>query len=85
MGSNGEGSQNERSPVTVQVQLKNGSKISIQTELDQMIEQLKQVLVDRTGIPSDEQCLIHTGRILSNPDMLRSYGMLISPFCFLNS
>ncbi|XP_078161765.1 uncharacterized protein LOC144557102 [Carex rostrata] len=56
-----EGSQiNELRPVT------------IQTELDRMVEQ---ALVDRTGTPSDDQWLTHTGRILSNPDTLRSYEM----------
>ncbi|KAF3327906.1 Ubiquitin domain-containing protein DSK2b [Carex littledalei] len=76
MGSNGEGSQiNERSTVTVQVQLKNGRKISIQTELDQTVEELKQALANQTGILSDNQWLVHTGRVLSNQETLRSYEM----------
>ncbi|KAF3324879.1 Ubiquitin domain-containing protein DSK2b [Carex littledalei] len=77
MGSSGEGSHHESSPVTLQIQLMDRSKISVQTNIDQTVEEFKLVLADLTCVPSDEQWLVHTGRILRNPQTLRSYGLFL--------
>ncbi|KAF3324881.1 Ubiquitin domain-containing protein DSK2b [Carex littledalei] len=75
MGSDGEGSHDERSAVTLQIQLMDRSTISVQTELDLTVEEFKLVLADLTGVPSDEQWLVYMGRILRNPETLRSYEL----------
>ncbi|KAF3321437.1 Ubiquitin domain-containing protein DSK2b [Carex littledalei] len=77
MGSNGEGSHDERCQVTLVIQLmhQRERKIPLETNLGLTVEQFKQAVANQTKIPPNEQHLVYMGSILKNPDTLRSYEL----------
>lgn len=72
MSSDGESTDDEQ--VSLRILLLDGSEISLETELDRTVEELKLVLENQIGIPADVQRLIYKGRPLSNPHTIRNCG-----------
>ena len=52
-----------------------GKTISVALPLDSYVAQLKIVIQDMEGIPTDQQRLIFNGKVLENGSMLSSYGI----------
>ena len=72
MSSDGESTDDEQ--VSLRILLPNGSEISLETELDRTVEELKLVLENWTAIPADVQRLIYNGRPLMDPQTIRNCG-----------
>lgn len=72
MSSDGESTDDEQ--VSLRILLLDGSEISLETELDRTVEELKLVLENQIGIPADVQRLIYNGSPLSNPETIRNCG-----------
>ena len=71
--------------VTINIRCSNGSKFSVQINLDSSVDSFKTVLARNCDIPADQQRLIYKGRILKEDQTLRSYGTSIHPlFSFFN-
>lgn len=52
-----------------------GKKISVSVELSESVRDLKEKLVDQSGIPSDQQRLVYKGQVLKDERALESYGL----------
>ncbi|TXG59903.1 hypothetical protein EZV62_014476 [Acer yangbiense] len=60
--------------VKVNVRCSNGSKFSVEIDLESTVESFKGVLSEKSDIPTDQQRLIYKGRILKDDQTLKSYG-----------
>ncbi|XP_022739901.1 ubiquitin domain-containing protein DSK2b-like isoform X2 [Durio zibethinus] len=61
--------------VTVNIRCSNGSKFSLQINLDSTVDSFKALLARSCDIPADQQRLIYKGRILKDDQTLQSYGL----------
>ncbi|XVF16015.1 hypothetical protein REPUB_Repub09cG0205500 [Reevesia pubescens] len=61
--------------VNVNVRCSNGSKFSVQINLDSTVDSFKALLACNCDIPADQQRLIYKGRILKDDQTLQSYGL----------
>ncbi|KAI9166111.1 hypothetical protein LWI28_026424 [Acer negundo] len=61
--------------VKVNVRCSNGSKFSVEIDLESTVESFKGVLSEKSDIPTDQQRLIYKGRILKDDQTLKSYGL----------
>ncbi|XP_022751535.1 ubiquitin domain-containing protein DSK2b-like isoform X2 [Durio zibethinus] len=61
--------------VTINIRCSNGSKFSLQINLDSTVDSFKTVLARNCDIPADHQRLIYKGRILKDDQTLQSYGL----------
>ncbi|GAV83042.1 ubiquitin domain-containing protein, partial [Cephalotus follicularis] len=61
--------------VTVNIRCSNGSKFSVQIQLESTVDSFKSLLAEKCDIPSDQQRLIYKGRILKDDQTLQSYGV----------
>lgn len=68
--------------VKVNIRCSNGSKFSVDIDLESTVESFKAVLSEKCEIPSEQQRLIYKGRILKDDQTLKSYGTVLS-FHFL--
>ncbi|KAG1359479.1 ubiquitin domain-containing protein DSK2a [Cocos nucifera] len=60
---------------TVHIRSSNGSKFSIQTDLESTVGSFKAVLAEKCDVPAEQQRLIYKGRILKDEQTLASYGL----------
>lgn len=61
-------------PFTIHVKIAAGAKVSIEVDVEDTVELLKDKLSSKAEVPSVEQRLIHKGKILKNEQKLSSYG-----------
>ncbi|XVF59891.1 hypothetical protein PTKIN_Ptkin07bG0312200 [Pterospermum kingtungense] len=61
--------------VNINIRCYNGSKLSLQINLDSTVGSFKAVLARNCDIPADQQRLIYKGRILKDDQTLKSYGL----------
>ncbi|OMO55713.1 hypothetical protein CCACVL1_27066 [Corchorus capsularis] len=61
--------------VTVNIRCSNGSKFSVQINLDSTVHSFKELLARNCDIPANQQRLIYKGRILKDDQTLLSYGL----------
>ncbi|KAM7523978.1 hypothetical protein LguiA_013880 [Lonicera macranthoides] len=61
--------------VTIHVRCTNGSKFSVQINLDSSVGSFKSVVAEKCDIPAEQQRLIYKGRILKDDQSLKSYGL----------
>ncbi|XP_038723216.1 ubiquitin domain-containing protein DSK2b-like isoform X2 [Tripterygium wilfordii] len=61
--------------VTINIRSSNGSKFSLQIDLESTVESFKDVLAGKCDIAADQQRLIYKGRILKDDQTLKSYGL----------
>ncbi|KAJ6830556.1 ubiquitin domain-containing protein DSK2b-like [Iris pallida] len=61
--------------VTVHIRCSNGTKFSVEAELESTIGAFKAQLVARCDVPAEQQRLIYKGRILKDDQTLASYGV----------
>ncbi|XP_044500396.1 ubiquitin domain-containing protein DSK2a-like isoform X2 [Mangifera indica] len=61
--------------VKVNIRCSNGSKFSVDIDLDSTVESFKAVLSEKCEIPPQQQRLIYKGRILKDDQTLKSYGL----------
>ncbi|XWS33947.1 hypothetical protein CRYUN_Cryun22dG0126500 [Craigia yunnanensis] len=61
--------------VTINIRCSNGSKFSVQINMDSSVDSFKAVLARKCDIPVDQQRLIYKGRILKDDQTLKSYGL----------
>ncbi|XWS45637.1 hypothetical protein CRYUN_Cryun15aG0153600 [Craigia yunnanensis] len=61
--------------VTINIRCSNGSKFSVQINLDSTVDSFKAVLARNCDIPADQHRLIYKGRILKDDQTLKSYGL----------
>lgn len=61
--------------VKVNVRCSNGSKFSVEVDLESTVESFKGVLSEKSEIPANQQRLIYKGRILKDDQTLKSYGL----------
>ncbi|XP_047312118.1 ubiquitin domain-containing protein DSK2b-like isoform X2 [Impatiens glandulifera] len=73
--SDGTDSKGTGAGVSVNVRCSNGSKFSVQANLDSDVRSFKSVLALNCDIPADQQRLIYKGRILKDDETLESYGL----------
>lgn len=62
------------SGATVHIRSSNGSKFSVQTDLESTVGSFKVVLAEKCDVPAEQQRLIYKGRILKDEQTLVSYG-----------
>lgn len=62
--------------VKVNVRCSNGSKFSVDVDLESTVETFKGLLAEKSEIPANQQRLIYKGRILKDDQTLKSYGRL---------
>ncbi|XP_008812218.1 ubiquitin domain-containing protein DSK2a-like isoform X2 [Phoenix dactylifera] len=60
---------------TVHIRSSNGSKFSVQTDLESTVGSFKVVLAEKCDVPPEQQRLIYKGRILKDEQTLASYGV----------
>lgn len=65
----------------VHVRSSNGSKISVETNLDVNVGDFKVVLAGKCDVLAEQQRLIYKGRILKDEQTLASYGKPFIPYC----
>ncbi|KAL6959836.1 hypothetical protein U1Q18_039987 [Sarracenia purpurea var. burkii] len=82
MGGDGGGAAEERlnnaaggGGVTVHIRCSNGSKFSVQIDLESTVGSFKSILSQNCDIPPEQQRLIYKGRILKDDQALESYGL----------
>ncbi|KAH0973788.1 hypothetical protein GBA52_025944 [Prunus armeniaca] len=83
MGGGGEGSVDDGThsddgdgvKVNVNVRCSNGSKFTVQINLESTVGSFKEVLSSKCDIPADQQRLIYKGRILKDDQTVQSYGL----------
>jgi hypothetical protein len=63
--------------VTVFIKTIKEEKFEVQVETESTVGDFKLALVERTGIPANEQRLVHSGRVLKDNLTIGSYGMLV--------
>nr|DAD41809.1 TPA_asm: hypothetical protein HUJ06_016132 [Nelumbo nucifera] len=61
--------------VNVNIRCSNGSKFSVQVNLESTVGAFKTVLAQNCDIPAEQQRLIYKGRILKDDQTLESYGL----------
>ncbi|XVF18140.1 hypothetical protein REPUB_Repub10bG0186600 [Reevesia pubescens] len=61
--------------VTLNIRCSNGSKFSVQINLDSTVDSFKSLLARHCDIPADQQRLIYKGRILKDDRTLHNYGL----------
>ena len=61
-------------PVTVTVKASSGQKFTVEISQEDKIEQLKEKIAVESNIPASDQRLIYSGRILKDPETVKSYG-----------
>ena len=59
---------------TVHIRSSNGSKFSVQTDLESTVGSFKAVIAEKSDVPAEQQRLIYKGRILKDEQTLASYG-----------
>ncbi|XP_044469833.1 ubiquitin domain-containing protein DSK2b-like isoform X2 [Mangifera indica] len=69
------GEANGGDAVKVNVRCSNGSKFSVDIDLESSVETFKAVLSEKCEIPPEQQRLIYKGRILKDDQTLKSYGL----------
>ncbi|KAH7566184.1 hypothetical protein JRO89_XS08G0112000 [Xanthoceras sorbifolium] len=67
--------------VKVNVRCSNGSKFSVEIDLESTVESFKGLLSEKCDIPADQQRLIYKGRILKDDQTLRNYGIYLYLDC----
>ncbi|XP_010941416.1 ubiquitin domain-containing protein DSK2b isoform X2 [Elaeis guineensis] len=60
---------------TVHIRSSNGSKFSVQTDLESTVGSFKAVIAEKSDVPAEQQRLIYKGRILKDEQTLASYGL----------
>ncbi|XP_047314891.1 ubiquitin domain-containing protein DSK2b-like isoform X2 [Impatiens glandulifera] len=73
--SDGSDSKGTASSVSVNIRCSNGSKFSVQVNLDSDVRSFKSLLAQNCEIPADQQRLIYKGRILKDDQTLESHGL----------
>lgn len=71
-GAGGEGAA--AAAVTVHIRCSNGSKFSVQVDLEATVGAFKGVVAGSCDVPAEQQRLIYKGRILKDDQTLASYG-----------
>ncbi|KAJ0041481.1 hypothetical protein Pint_28698 [Pistacia integerrima] len=61
--------------VKVNIRCSNGSKFSVDIDLESTVESFKAALSEKCEIPPEQQRLIYKGRILKDDQTLKSYGL----------
>ncbi|XP_054809601.1 ubiquitin domain-containing protein DSK2b-like isoform X2 [Prosopis cineraria] len=61
--------------VNINIRCSNGSKFLVQINLESTVRSFKEAIAHKCDIPSDQQRLIHKGRILKDDQTLQSYGL----------
>ncbi|XP_031269232.1 ubiquitin domain-containing protein DSK2b-like isoform X2 [Pistacia vera] len=61
--------------VKVNIRCSNGSKFSVDIDLESTVESFKTALSEKCEIPPEQQRLIYKGRILKDDQTLKSYGL----------
>lgn len=59
----------------IHIRCTNGSKFSVETDLEAKVGAFKVLLAEKCDIPADQQRLIYKGRILKDDNSLHSYGL----------
>ncbi|OAY65448.1 Ubiquitin domain-containing protein DSK2b [Ananas comosus] len=72
-GAGGEGAA--AAAVTVHIRCSNGSKFSVQVDLEATVGAFKAVVAGSCDVPAEQQRLIYKGRILKDDQTLASYGV----------
>nr|CAD1844713.1 unnamed protein product [Ananas comosus var. bracteatus] len=72
-GAGGEGAA--AAAVTVHIRCSNGSKFSVQVDLEATVGAFKGVVAGSCDVPAEQQRLIYKGRILKDDQTLASYGV----------
>ncbi|XP_072957609.1 ubiquitin domain-containing protein DSK2b-like isoform X1 [Typha angustifolia] len=76
MGGEGDsGDVGGRPSATVHIRSSNGSKFSVQTDLEATVGAFKAVVAGSCDVPVEQQRLIYKGRILKDEQTLASYGV----------
>lgn len=70
--------------VKVNIRCSNGTKFSVDIDLESSVETFKAALAEKCEVPPQQQRLIYKGRILKDDQTLKSYGtiQLIIPSFF---
>jgi ubiquilin len=65
---------NASAATVIHIRCTNGSKFSVETDLEAKVGVFKVLLAEKCDIPADQQRLIYKGRILKDDNSLHSYG-----------
>jgi ubiquilin len=66
---------NASAATVIHIRCTNGSKFSVETDLEAKVGVFKVLLAEKCDIPADQQRLIYKGRILKDDNSLHSYGL----------
>lgn len=66
---------NASAATVIHIRCTNGSRFSVETNLEANVGAFKVLLAEKCDIPADQQRLIYKGRILKDDNSLHSYGL----------
>ena len=69
---------NKMTAINLNIKCTNGSKHTVEVDDSKIVTDLKELLVEKTSVPADQQRLIYKGHVLKDERTLESYCTLLA-------